>query len=135
MDDETHERLHARAERLEVSASQLVNRYVKEGLIMDEHPGIKFVTTPEGRRAVLASRPRLLVIDLLGTWKAEHQNVPETARYFDVSEDDVRAVVRYYAAHRDELDDEIRRHLEAQQNFKRALEHRETRSRRRIANA
>src|SRR2546428_5408824 len=88
---------------------------------MDEHPGIKFVTTPEGRRAVLASRPRLSVGDLLGTWQAEGQNVRETARYFGISEDDVRAVIRYYSAFREELDEEIRQHLAAQQNFKRAI--------------
>ena len=88
---------------------------------MAEHPAIKFVATREGRRAVLASRPRLSVVDLLGTWQAEGQNVRETARYFEISEDDVRAVIRYYSAFREELDDEIRQHLAAQQNSKRAI--------------
>src|SRR5437867_9434662 len=88
---------------------------------MDEYPGIKFVTTPEGRRAVLASRPRLSVVDLLGTWQADGQNVRATARYFEISEDDVRAVIRYYSAFRDELGEEIRQNLAAQQNFERAI--------------
>lgn len=133
MDEETHEALLAHAERADVSPSKLVNRYVKEGLRMDEHPAISFVTTPQGRRAVLAARPRLQVIDIIGTWKGERQDVAATARYFEVSEDDVRAVIQYYVAYRDELDEEIRRHLEAQQNFKRVLEHREAQTRRRLA--
>src|SRR5262245_12244546 len=48
MDDGTHEHLLARTERTGASASQLVNRYVKEGLRMDEYPGVGFVTAPDG---------------------------------------------------------------------------------------
>jgi len=106
---------------------------VKEGLRMDEHPAIRCVTTSDRRRVVLASRPRLSVLVLLGTWQAERRDVRETARYFDISEDDVRAAIRYYSAFRNELDEEIRQHLAAQQNFKRALEHRDARARRRVA--
>ncbi len=134
MDEEAHDALLRHAEHADVSPSKLVNRYVKEGLRMDVHPAIGFVSTPRGRRAVLATRPRLQVIDILGTWKEERQDVAATARYFDVPEDDVRAVLKYYSAYKDELDDEIRKHLEAQQNFKRVLERRETQTRRRVAN-
>lgn len=136
MDDDTHEHLLDRAQRLEVSASQLVNRYVKEGLRMDEHPGITFVTTPDGHRpAVLASRPRLKVIDIVGTWKGERQDVAATARYFAISEDEVHVALRYYTAYQKELDQEIRRHLAAQQSYRRVLEQRQARARRRAANA
>ncbi len=134
MDDVTHEALLRHAERTDMSPSKLVNRYVKEGLRMDAHPAISFVSTPQGRRAVLASRPRLQAIDIIGTWKEERQDVAATARYFDVSEDDVRAGLKYYSAYKDELDDDIRRHLEAQQNFKRVLARREARTHRRVAN-
>ena len=88
---------------------------------MDEHPAIALISTPQGRRAVLASRPRLQVIDVVGTWKGERQDVEATARYFDLSEDDVRAVVAYYFANKAEVDNEIGRHLDAQQNYKRGL--------------
>ena len=88
---------------------------------MDEHPAIAVVSTPQGRRAVLASRPRLQVIDVVGTWKGEREDVGATARYFGLSDDDIRAVVAYYVANKDELDDEIRRHLDAQQKHKRVL--------------
>jgi uncharacterized protein (DUF433 family) len=134
MDDDTHRDLLAHAERADVSPSKLVNRYVREGLRMDEHPAIAFISTPQGRRAVLASRPRLQVIDVVGTWKGERQDVGATAEYFGIDDEDVRAIIRYYVAYRDELDEEIRRHLDAQQNYKRVLKHRETHARRRVAN-
>lgn len=134
MDNDTREQLIIHAARADVSPSRLVNRYVKEGLQMDEHPAIGFVSTPQGRRAVLAGRPRLKVIDIIGTWRGERQDVAATAHYFDLTEDDVRAVIGYYAAYKDELDEEIRRHLEAQGNYKRVLEQREAKARRRVAN-
>ena len=111
-----------------------MNRYVKEGLRMDEHPAIAYISTPQGRRAVLAARPRLQVIDIVGTWKGERQDIGATAKYFGISDDDVRAVIQYYVAYKDELDEEIRRHLDAQQNYKRVLQQREAHARRRVAN-
>ncbi len=134
MDEATHRALLAHAERADVSPSKLVNRYVKEGLRMDEHPAIAFISTPQGRRAVLAARPRLQIIDVIGTWKGERQDIGATAKYFGISEEDVRAVVQYYVAYKDELDDEIRRHLDAQQNYKRVLQQRQAQARRRVAN-
>ena len=135
MDDDTREELVEHAERSEVSPSKLVNRYVREGLRMDKHPAIAFKTTPQGRRAVLTARPGLQVIDIIGTWQAERQDVAATARYFHIGEDDVRAVLRYYADYKDEIDQDLKAHLAAQENYKRVLEQREARTRRRAANA
>ncbi|MBI2323803.1 MAG: hypothetical protein HYU87_02415 [Chloroflexi bacterium] len=136
MDDDTHEELVEHAERLDVNASKLVNRYVKEGLRMDEHPAVIFRTTSLGRRAaVLASHPGLQVIDVIGTWRAERQDVAKTARYLHISEEDVQAVLRYYAEYRDEVDRDLREHLDAQQNYKRVLARREAQAGRRLAKA
>lgn len=102
---------------------------------MDKHPAVIFKTTSLGRRAaVLASRPGLQVIDIIGTWQAEQQDVGATARYFHISEDGVSAVLRYYADHKDEVDRDLKAHLDAQENYKRVLEQREARARRRAAN-
>jgi hypothetical protein len=136
MDDGTHGHLLARAGRTDASAPQLVNRYVKDGPRMDEHPGVGFVTAPDGERVpVLAGRPHLKLVDVLGTWRAEHQDAAATARYFGIAEDDVRAVLRYDAAYRDELDAAIRAHLAAQDNFERVIRQRSVRTARRAANA
>jgi uncharacterized protein (DUF433 family) len=133
MDEDTHEQLLARAKVADLTASQLVNRYVKEGLRMDEHPGIGFVNTSNGRRAVLAARPRIQVIDLIATWLGQRQDTAETARYFELSEDDIKAAVRYYAAFKSELDEVIRQHRDAQANFEQVLARRRTRARRATA--
>jgi hypothetical protein len=135
MDDDTREALVQHAERSEVSPSKLVNRYVKEGLRMDKHPAIAFKTTSRGRRTVLASRPGLQVIDIIGTWRGERQDVAATARYFRISEDDVSAVLRYYADYKDEIDQDLKAHLDAQDNYQRVLEQREARARRRVGKA
>ena len=135
MDDDTREDLVKHAERFELSPSKLVNRYVREGLRMDKHPVIAFKTTAHGRRAVVALRPGVQVIDIIGTWQGERQDVAATARYFHVSEDDVRAVLGYYADYKKEIDQDLKDHLEAQENYKRVLEQREARTRRRAANA
>jgi hypothetical protein len=135
MDEDAHDELITHAKRLEINASKLVNRYVKEGLRMDKHPAIGFKTTPQGRRAaVLAARPRIQVIDVLGTFKAESQDAGKTARYLHISEDEVQAVLRYYAEYRDELDRDLKEHLETQRNFKRVLATREAQTRRWVAN-
>lgn len=135
MDDNTREELLAHAERSEVSPSKLVNRYVKEGLRMDKHPAIAFKTTSHGRRAVLASRPGLQVVDIIGTWRDERQDVAATARYFRVSDDVVEAILRYYADYKDEIDEDLKAHIDAQTNYKRVLTQREARASRRVAKA
>ena len=92
--------------------------------LIDKHPAIAVKPTSEGRRLVLVSRPGLQVIDIIGTWQGEQQDVAATARYFRISEDDVRAVLRYYDDHKVEVDQDLKAHLDAQQNHKRALGHR-----------
>lgn len=115
---------------------QLVNRYVKEGLRMDEHPAVIFRTTSLGRRAaVLASHPGLQVIDVIGTWQSERQDVAKTARYLHISEENVQAVLRYYAEYKHEVDRDLKEHLDAQQNYKRVLARREAQAGRRVAKA
>jgi uncharacterized protein (DUF433 family) len=135
MDDFTRDELIAHAERSDVSPSRLVNRYVREGLRVDKHPAIAFRTTLHGRRAVLASHPGLQVIDIIGTWRDERQDVVATAQYFHVNEDDVQAVLRYYADYKDEIDEDLKDHLDAQANYKRVVAQREARAGRRVAKA
>lgn len=134
MDESTHTELLEHAERLDTNASKLVSRYVKEGLRMDKHVILTFRTTSQGRRAaVLAAHPGLQVVDVIGTWKAEKQDVAKTARYLHLEKDEVESVLRYYADYRDEVDRDLQDHLGAQRNFKRVLEQREAQARRKVA--
>ena len=50
----TLKRLDARAKQIRETRTALAERYVDEGLRMDDHPGIAFADGPAGRRAVLS---------------------------------------------------------------------------------
>src|SRR4051794_41945817 len=49
----TIERLGSRAKRVHMPPRTLAQRYVEEGLRMDEHPLVRFVDGPAGRRGRL----------------------------------------------------------------------------------
>lgn len=99
-----------------VSASQLVRRYVLEGIRMDRHPDIVFITTRTGRRPVLATYSRLGVDDVVETWTLHGGDIDRTAKYFAIEPELVRAALSYYAEFRPEIEDRLeRRRFEAEQ--------------------
>src|SRR5215218_156800 len=53
LSDDAVERLGERARRAGTRPRTLAQRYVEEGLRMDEHPLVRFVDGPAGRRARL----------------------------------------------------------------------------------
>src|SRR5258708_32081770 len=53
LNDATIRRLEARARRVHMPPRTLAQRYVEEGLRMDEHPLVRFAEGPAGRRARL----------------------------------------------------------------------------------
>lgn len=103
----TKDRLAERARSERVPQSALVNRYVEEGLRRDRHPRITFVAKISGRLPALLSRPRLLVAHVIETWRGGKKDVTATAEYLQVSEEDVRAALAYYAEFREDIDDWI----------------------------
>jgi hypothetical protein len=104
------ERLRQRARAVPGGTlSGLAERLVDEGLRMVEHPGIVFKDGPSGRRAALALGP-----DVWEVVKASREidergegAVPAVADILNLSEEQVRAALRYYADHQDEVDAEI----------------------------
>jgi hypothetical protein len=83
LNDATISRLGARAQRIHLAPRTLAQRYVEEGLRMDEHPLVRFADGPAGRRA-----------RLIGTGK-------------DVWEVMVQAAIAYYGAYTAEIDQQI----------------------------
>lgn len=77
---------------------------------MEEHPGIAFRDGPSGRRAALAGGPDVWeVIDTLHNTAGKGEDaVLATADWGSLPVAQVRAAVRYYADHRDEVDERIR---------------------------
>lgn len=94
--------------------SRLAQRYIAEGIAMEDHPGILFRDGPGGRRPVLAGGPDVWqVIGVLrGSGKRADAAIRHTADSLGLTLDQVRAATGYYAAHTSEIDDWIRRNDE-----------------------
>ena len=104
----TLDRLEARAHQIRETRTGLAERYLDEGLRMDEHPGIGFADGPAGRRAVVLGTG-LDVWEVIGAVKGARGSIAATARYLDLPPAQVRAAVRYYAAFPAEVDDLLAR--------------------------
>ena len=100
--------LDRHAKRLGKPRSNLVERYVEEGLRMDKHPGIVFVEGAAGRRPALASRRGLDVWEVITTLHANDGKVEDAAEVLNLPESEVRLALAYYADHQLEIDDWIR---------------------------
>jgi uncharacterized protein (DUF433 family) len=101
----TVEHLRRRARELGESQTALVERYVEEGLRTDEHPLIYFRTGANGRRRPALVGTRLDVWQAIETIRQNDNSVQEAADYLGLPVEKVRAAVRYYADHQDEVDD------------------------------
>jgi len=108
--NETLQRLERRARGEGHSRSALIQRYVAEGLEMDEHPGIVFRSGPAGRRPGLAGGPDLW--EVIAVYRS-FRDPERTASWLDLPPSAISAALRYYDTHRDEIDDWIRRNEEA----------------------
>jgi uncharacterized protein (DUF433 family) len=103
--------LNRRAHHTGQPRSALAERYVYEGLQMDEHPGIHFVDGALGRRAkVLGSG--LEVWEIIAVLRDNDDSIAETAAYLAIDEKVVRTAVDYYGSHRAEIDEFIQRILD-----------------------
>jgi len=107
---DTLERLDRRAQAEGHSRSTLIQRYVAEGIEMDEHPGIVFRSGPAGRRAGLVGGPDIWEVVAV---HRSFQDAQRTADWLDQPVSVVEAALRYYEAHRPEIDEWIQRNEEA----------------------
>ena len=103
------DRLNQRSEMAGTNKSRLAERYVDEGMRMDEHPGIVFRGGPAGRRAALAGGPDVweLVATLRGGKARGEEAISATAELLKLTVSQVRTAVRYYGAFTDEIDRRI----------------------------
>jgi uncharacterized protein (DUF433 family) len=104
--DATLARLNRAARRAGLPPRTLAQRYVEEGLRMDEHPLIRFADGPAGRRATLLGTG-LDVWEVIVTVRDNGGDMAETAAYLELPLGLVQAAVAYYGANRSEIDDWI----------------------------
>jgi len=83
----------------------LAQRYVEEGLRMDEHPLVWFAEGPAGRRARLVTGPD--VWQVIATVRDNEGDVAEAASYLELPLAMVQSAVTYYGAYPEEIDEWI----------------------------
>ena len=105
--EQTVGRLADRAHRSNIPSRTLAQRYVEEGLRMDEHPLIGFVDGPSGRRARLFGGPD--VWEVIAVARDNGGDLVETAAYLELPLGLVQAAASYYGAHPQEVDERIER--------------------------
>jgi hypothetical protein len=104
-------RLAAHARRRGETKTRVGERLIEEGLRMEDYPGIVFRDGPAGRRAALAGGPDVwgeVIQTLQNTGEKGERAIAATAEWGSLSPAQVRTAVRYYANHRDEVDERIR---------------------------
>ena len=106
--ESTEARLKAAAGRADIAPRTLAQRYVEEGLRMDEHPHVYFADGPAGRRARVHGTG-LDVWEVVSTVRDNDGDPAEAAAYLQLPTGVVQAAMAYYAAHRAEVDAWIER--------------------------
>lgn len=108
------DRLERRGARAGLNKSRLAERYLDEGMRMEDHPGIVFRDGPSGRRAALAAGPDVweVVAAIRASGLEGDAALRATADWGTLTAVQVRAAVSYYAEYRDEIDQRVARHLD-----------------------
>jgi uncharacterized protein (DUF433 family) len=106
--ESTLERLSVRARLTGQQRTALAERYLREGLLMDEFPGIHFVDGALGRRPALAGTG-LDVWEIVKVVRDNDGSAAEAAAYLEIEPRLVQLAVGYYGSNREEIDDWIAR--------------------------
>jgi uncharacterized protein (DUF433 family) len=105
---QTLERLREQARLLGQKHTVLAERYVAEGVLMDQHPGVHFVDGAMGRRPAVMGTG-LDVWEIIAVARDNQGSVAETASYLEIDPRLVETATRYYGSNRAEIDDWLAR--------------------------
>lgn len=110
LDAEVVDRLERRGARTGLNKSRLAERYIDEGVRMDEHPGIVFRDGPTGRRAGLAAGPDVweVIAALRSSGLEGDEAIRATAEWSELSTRQVRNAIGYWREYPSEIDERIR---------------------------
>jgi uncharacterized protein (DUF433 family) len=104
----TLDRLRERARLLGEKHTVLAERYLEEGVLMDEYLNIHFVDGAMGRRPAVFGTG----LDVWEIVEVAHDNggsVRETAAYLEIDPSLVQSALEYYGSNREEIDDWVTR--------------------------
>ncbi len=115
LDDDLRRQLAAQAAAEDTTVTELIERFVREGLASAAHPGIVFKPGPAGRRAALAGGPDVweVMAALRDTSGSESKRVGAVAEHLGVHERQVLIALEYAAAHRAEIEARVAANDEA----------------------
>ncbi len=106
LSDATLTRLGNRARRAHLPPRTLAQRYVEEGLRMDEHPLVRFSDGPAGRRARLVGTGKD-VWEIIAVVRDNDGDHAEAARYLEIPVGLIQAAISYYGTFKAEIDELI----------------------------
>jgi hypothetical protein len=109
LDDELRDRLTTAAAAESCTITELIERYVGEGLASTAHPGIVFRPGPSGRRAALAGGPDVweVAAALRHVTGSESERLAALSAQLGLHERQVTIALNYAAANRDEIEQRI----------------------------
>lgn len=109
LDDELRQQLARMAAKEGTTVTDLIERFLREGLATAAHPGIVFKSGPSGRRAALAGGPDIweIVGALRHTSGSEARRIARLAEQFGLHRRQIVIALNYAADHRGEIDARI----------------------------
>lgn len=109
LEDELRKRLATLAASEGTTVTEMIERFVREGLASAGYSGIVFKGGPSGRRAALAGGPDVweVIAALRDTDGSEAERVAALAAQFGTHERQVVIALDYAAAHREEIEARI----------------------------
>ena len=114
LDSAVLDRLERRGARVGLNKSRLAERYLDEGMRMDDHPGVVFRDGPSGRRAGLTGGPDVweVIAAIRASGLEGDAALAAAVKWGSLTTMQVRAAARYYGEYREEIDERISRHVE-----------------------
>jgi hypothetical protein len=126
-DSDVVNRLERRVEGAAVNRSRLAERYIDEGMRMDDHPGVVFRDGPTGRRTGLAAGPDIweVIAAIRQSGLTGDAALEAAAQWGGLTPIQMRAAVGYYAEYPEEIDASVRRDIDeadaAEERWRRGL--------------
>ena len=91
------------------SRNAMVDRLLNESLRIEKHPFVRFITGASGKREAHIVGSRWKMRQIIVTLQGEKGQLDSVIKGFDLTEQQVRAAVSYYADFTDEIDADIER--------------------------
>ncbi len=109
LDDDVRQQLAGIAATEGTTVTELIERFLREGLATAAHPGVVFKGGPSGRRAALAGGPDVweIVAALRHTPGSEAKRIARLAEQFGLHQRQIVIALNYAADHRDEIEARI----------------------------